>query len=65
MRKRCLPLDSLYFVLLNLMGKGERFNGIREIIGLDPITTSWARHLSNSLEEWQTNLTSGLGPTRN
>ncbi|GJL68775.1 MAG: hypothetical protein NPIRA06_14100 [Nitrospirales bacterium] len=46
-------------------GEGERFNGIRETIGLDLITTSWTRHLSDSLEGWSTNLTFGIGPTRN
>ena len=29
------------------------------------ITTSWTRHWSNSLEGWSTNLTFGIGPTRN
>lgn len=46
-------------------GEGKRFNGIRETIGLNLITTSWTRHWSNSLEGWSTNLTFGIGPTRN
>lgn len=46
-------------------GEGERFNGIRETIGLNLVTTSWTRHWSNSLEGWSTNLTFGIGPTRN
>lgn len=46
-------------------GEGERFNGIRETIGLNLVTTTWTRHWSNSLEGWSTNLTFGIGPTRN
>lgn len=46
-------------------GEGERFNGIRETIGINLVTTSWTRHWSNSLEGWSTNLTFGIGPTRN
>lgn len=46
-------------------GEGERFNGIRETIGLNLVTTTWTRHWSNSLEGWSTNLTLGIGPTRN
>jgi len=46
-------------------GKGERFNGIDETIGLNLITTSWTRHWTNHLEGWSTNLTFGIGPTRN
>ena len=46
-------------------GEGERFNGIRETIGLNLITTSWTRHWANHLEGWSTNLTFGIGPTRN
>jgi hypothetical protein len=44
---------------------GERFNGIRETIGLNLITTSWTRHWTNHLDGWSTNLTFGIGPTRN
>ncbi|MCA9422365.1 MAG: hypothetical protein KC592_15185 [Nitrospira sp.] len=46
-------------------GEGERFNGIRETIGLNLVTTSWTRHWPNALEGWSTNLTFGIGPTRN
>ena len=46
-------------------GAGERFNGIRETIGLNLITTSWTRHWTNHLDGWSTNLTFGIGPTRN
>lgn len=46
-------------------GAGERFNGISETIGLNLITTSWTRHWSNRFEGWSTNLTFGIGPTRN
>jgi len=45
--------------------EGERFNGIRETIGLNLITTSWTRHWTNNLKGWSTNLTFGIGPTRN
>ncbi len=45
--------------------EGERFNGIRETIGLNLITTSWTHHWTNRLEGWSTNLTLGVGPTRN
>jgi len=46
-------------------GEGERFNGIHETIGLNLITTSWTHHWTNSLDGWSTNLTFGIGPTRN
>ncbi|GJL65780.1 MAG: hypothetical protein NPIRA05_07510 [Nitrospirales bacterium] len=44
-------------------GEGERFNGIRETIGLNQITFSWTEHLER-WEGWSTNLTVGAGPTR-
>ncbi len=43
--------------------KGERFNKIKETIGLNQITFSWTEHL-NRLKGWSTNLTIGAGPTR-
>ncbi|WP_447969647.1 hypothetical protein [Nitrospira sp. M1] len=44
-------------------GEGERFNDIRETIGLNEITFSWTEHLER-LKGWSTNLTVGAGPTR-
>ena len=46
-------------------GEGERFNGINETIGINFITLSWTEHLTNSLKNWSTNFTLGVGPTRN
>jgi len=44
-------------------GEGERFNNIRETIGLNEITLSWTEHLKR-FKGWSTNLTVGAGPTR-
>jgi len=46
-------------------GEGERFNGIKETIGLNLITMSWTEHWIRHLPGWSTNLTVGVGPTRN
>lgn len=46
-------------------GEGERFNGIKETIGINFITLSWTQHFDNKLENWSTNFTLGVGPTRN
>ena len=46
-------------------GEGERFNGIRETIGLNLITISWTEHWTKHMPNWSTNLTVGVGPTRN
>jgi len=46
-------------------GDGERFNGIKETIGLNLITVSWTEHWTSHLPNWSTNLTVGVGPTRN
>ena len=46
-------------------GKGERFNGIKETIGLNLITMSWTEHWTGRWPGWSTNLTVGAGPTRN
>ncbi len=46
-------------------GEGERFNGIGETIGINFITLSWTEHLKKSLNNWSTNFTLGIGPTRN
>lgn len=43
-------------------GQGERFNDIRETIGLNLATLSWTEHW-NRLQGWSTNLTFGIGPT--
>ena len=45
--------------------EGERFNDIKETIGLNLITMSWTEHWTNHLPGWSTNLTVGVGPTRN
>lgn len=44
---------------------GERFNGIRETIGLNLVTTSWTQHWGGNFKGWSSNLTLGIGPTRN
>jgi len=44
-------------------GEGERFNDIRETIGLNQITFSWTEHFEQ-FNGWSTNLTVGAGPTR-
>ena len=46
-------------------GDGERFNDIKETIGLNLITVSWTEHWTTQLPNWSTNLTVGIGPTRN
>ncbi|MDR4494170.1 MAG: hypothetical protein R3B74_07065 [Nitrospirales bacterium] len=46
-------------------GEGERYNGIKETIGINFVTLSWTQHLTNKLENWSTNFTLGVGPTRN
>ena len=56
-------LSSFRFTEFN--GKGERFNGIKETIGLNLITMSWTEHWTGHWPGWSTNLTVGAGPTRN
>ena len=46
-------------------GEGERFNGINETIGINFITFSWTEHSTDTFENWSTNFTLGVGPTRN
>ncbi len=47
-------------------GEGERFNGIRETIGLNLITLSWTHHWDPpDPSGWSSNFTLGIGPTRN
>lgn len=38
-------------------GAGEWFNGIRETIGLNLVTTSWTQHWVDNFEGWSSNLT--------
>lgn len=46
-------------------GDGKKFNGIDETIGLNLITMSFTEHWSHRFPGWSTNLTLGIGPTRN
>ena len=46
-------------------GEGEKFNNIDETIGLNLITLSWTEHWIRKFPGWSTNLTFGIGPTRN
>ncbi len=45
--------------------EGERFNDIKETIGLNLITMSWTEHWISHWPDWSTNFTIGIGPTRN
>ncbi len=45
-------------------GEGEKFNEIDETIGLNLITLSWTEHWIRKFPGWSTNLTFGIGPTR-
>ncbi len=47
-------------------GDGERFNGISETIGINFVTFTWTEHYNTGVfENWSTNVTLGVGPTRN
>ncbi len=60
-----LSLGFSLFRFTEFNGEGERFNGIRETMGINFITLSWTEHFANTFENWSTNLTLGIGPTRN
>ena len=60
-----LELGLSLFRFTEFNGEGERFNGIGETIGINFITLSWTEHLTKSLNNWSTNFTLGIGPTRN
>lgn len=64
-QERDLSTGLSVFRFTEFNGKGERFNGIKETIGINFITLSWTEHLDNKLENWSTNFTLGVGPTRN
>jgi hypothetical protein len=60
-----LSIGLSLFRFTEFNGEGERFNGINETIGLNFITFSWTEHLTDTFENWSTNFTLGVGPTRN
>ncbi len=60
-----LTIGLSLFRFTEFNGEGERFNGIGETIGLNLITLSWTEHGEDRLEDWSTNFTLGVGPTRN
>lgn len=60
-----LSMGLSLFRFTEFNGEGERFNGIKETIGINFITFSWTNHFTGQLENWSTNFTLGIGPTRN
>jgi hypothetical protein len=64
-QERSLELGLSLFRFTEFNGKGERFNGISETIGINFVTLSWTEHLTDTFENWSTNFTLGIGPTRN
>ena len=60
-----LSIGLSLFRFTEFNGEGERFNGINETIGINFITFSWTEHLTDTFENWSTNFTLGVGPTRN
>ncbi len=60
-----LEMGFSVFRFTEFNGEGEKFNGIDETIGINFITLSWTNHLTNTFENWSTNFTLGIGPTRN
>ena len=60
-----LEMGLSLFRFTEFNGEGERFNGINETIGLNFVTVTWTEHLSDTFENWSTNFTLGIGPTRN
>ena len=60
-----LSMGLSLFRFTEFNGAGERFNGIKETIGINFITFSWTNHFTGQLENWSTNFTLGIGPTRN
>ena len=60
-----LTMGLSLFRFTEFNGEGERFNDINETIGINFITFSWTEHLTDTLENWSTNFTLGIGPTRN
>ncbi len=60
-----LSLGLSLFRFTEFNGDGERFNGISETIGINFVTLSWTEHYRDSFENWSTNFTVGIGPTRN
>jgi hypothetical protein len=60
-----LEMGLSLFRFTEFNGEGERFNGIDETIGINFITFSWTEHLTDTFENWSTNFTLGIGPTRN
>ena len=60
-----LSIGLSLFRFTEFNGEGERFNDINETIGLNFITFSWTEHLTDIFQNWSTNFTLGVGPTRN
>jgi len=60
-----LSMGLTLFRFTEFNGEGERFNGIKETIGINFITFSWTKHFSGTFKNWSTNFTLGIGPTRN
>jgi hypothetical protein len=60
-----LELGLSLFRFTEFNGEGERFNGINETIGINFVTLTWSEHFTNTFENWSTNFTLGIGPTRN
>lgn len=60
-----LSIGLSLFRFTEFNGEGERFNGINETIGINFITFSWTEHFTDTFENWSTNFTLGVGPTRN
>ncbi len=60
-----LSMGLSVFRFTEFNGEGERFNGIDETIGINFITLSWTEHFTETFENWSTNFTLGIGPTRN
>lgn len=60
-----LEMGLSLFRFTEFNGDGEKFNGIDETIGINLITFTWTEHLTGIFQNWSTNLTFGVGPTRN
>ena len=60
-----LEMGLSLFRFTEFNGEGERFNGINETIGINFVTLTWTEHLRDTFENWSTNFTLGIGPTRN
>lgn len=60
-----LSMGLSLFRFTEFNGERERYNGIKETIGINFITFSWTKHFTGKFENWSTNFTLGVGPTRN